>query len=106
MPAVTSNTTVIKGKTEARTSVKLYIGNKHIKTVTADSKGNYQFKISKRSSGTKIRITASDKAKNSTTKTITVKPYLSVNTVSDKSTKVAGKTEAKAKVKIYVKNKH
>ena len=106
VPAVTSNTTVIKGKTEARTSVKLYIGNKHIKTVTADSKGNYQFKISKRSSGTKIRITASDKAKNSTTKTITVKPYLSVNTVSDKSTKVAGKTEAKAKVKIYVKNKH
>ena len=37
--------------------------------------------------------------------TIKVKPYLSVNTVSDKSTKVTGKTEAKASVNVYLNNK-
>lgn len=102
--SVDSSMTEVKGKTDAKAKVKLTIGKK-VKTTKADSEGNFQFKISKQRSGTKIKLTVTDSAKNSTTKTITVKPKLSIDTLSDKSTKITGIAESAATVKVYVNNK-
>ena len=100
---VDTDTTVIKGKTESKASVKLYINNKYVKTVTADSKGNYQFKISRQSAGTRIKITASDKAKNTTTKTVTVWLKMSVNLFRIRVQKLQ-ENRCKA-IKVYFNNK-
>ncbi|MGE8203799.1 Ig-like domain-containing protein [Heyndrickxia sp. NPDC080065] len=106
---VSDKSTKITGKTEAEANVKLYINEILQQIKIADSKGNYSFNIIKQKPGVKIKIIASDKVGNTTSKTITVvdktPPSLTVSQVSDKSTKVTGKTEAKATVKLYINGK-
>ena len=70
---VTSKTTTVTGKTEAKASVEVKLGSKSLGKATADSKGNYKVKIKAQKKGTKLTIIARDKAKNAKTVTTTVK---------------------------------
>ncbi|MGE6257089.1 Ig-like domain-containing protein [Heyndrickxia sporothermodurans] len=106
---VTDKSTKVTGKTEAKATVKLYVNGKLQQTKIASANGSYSFTIKKQKAGTKIKISVSDKAGNVASKTITVvdrtSPSLTINQITDKSTKVTGKTEAKATVKLYVNGK-
>ena len=107
---INDKNTTVTGTTEAKATVKLYLNGKlQKKTVTADSKGKFLFKISKQKAGVVVKVVASDSAKNATTKSTKVldktAPKLSINQVSDKSTTITGTTEAKATVKLYLNGK-
>jgi Bacterial Ig domain/Transglycosylase SLT domain len=110
MPSVSTvsdQMTKVTGKTEAYATVKLSINAKYVKSVVAASNGSFQIPISKQKSGTKISVTATDKANNvSVSKTVTVidktppaKPI--VNPVTSKSTYVTGTAEKGATVYVY-----
>ncbi|OCA89871.1 hypothetical protein A8L44_02740 [Bacillus sp. FJAT-27986] len=104
--AVSDKSTSVTGKTETGAKVTVKAGSKTLGTATANSKGNYAVKIKKQKAGTSLSVSATDKAGNaSKAKTVKVADKTapsapSVNTVSDKSTTVAGKTEAGAKVTV------
>ncbi|GIN88831.1 hypothetical protein J6TS2_52170 [Heyndrickxia sporothermodurans] len=106
---VSDKSTKVTGKTEANATAKLYVNGKIQQTKTASANGSYSFTIKKQKAGTKIKISVSDKEGNVASKTITVvdrtPPSLTINQVTDKSTKVTGKTEAKATVKLYINGK-
>lgn len=106
---VTDKSTKVTGKTEANATTKLYVNGKLQQTKAANANGSYTFTIKKQKAGTKIKIIVSDKAGNVSSKTITVvdrtPPSLTINQITDKSTKINGKTEAKATVKLYVNGK-
>ncbi|HHY73862.1 MAG TPA: hypothetical protein GX497_11730 [Bacillus bacterium] len=59
---VTDSVISIIGKTEAKSVVKLYINEKYMQQTKADKNGNYKFKITKLSAGTKIKVTSTDEA--------------------------------------------
>ncbi len=108
---VSDQSTTVTGKTEAGAKVTVKAGSKTLGTATANSKGNFTVKISKQKAGTSLSISAKDKAGN-TSKVKTVKvadktapSAPSVNTVSDKSTTVTGKTEAGALVTVKAGSK-
>lgn len=61
---ITTKTTYITGKTEAKAKVVIKTGNKVIGQGTADSKGYYKVKISKQKKNTKLSIYATDVSKN------------------------------------------
>jgi len=74
--AVTTNDTVIKGKTEALATVTVKHKGKRIGTKKADSKGNYKVTIKKQKANTVLYVTAKDKASNTSKATkVTVKKY-------------------------------
>ena len=70
---VTSKTTTVTGKTEAKANIEVKLGSKLLGKATADSKGNYKVKIKAQKKGTKLTVIARDKAKNAKTVTTTVK---------------------------------
>ena len=69
--AMSTKSTVVKGKTEKYATVKIKIGKKTY-TRKADSKGNYSMKVSKQRAGSKIYVTAQNKY-GSTSKHVVVK---------------------------------
>ena len=105
------NSTKVTGKAEANASIEIKDGKKKIASGKADSKGAYSIKIGKQKAGTKLSITAKDKAGNiSKAKTVTVADKTApsapkVNNVTTATTKVKGSTEANATVTIKVNNK-
>ncbi|MFJ8264771.1 Ig-like domain-containing protein [Peribacillus asahii] len=70
---VTSKTTTVTGKTEAKAIVQVKLGSKVLGKATADSKGNFKVKIKAQKKGKKLTIIASDKAGNSKKVSVTVK---------------------------------
>lgn len=70
---VTTKTTYVTGKTEAKAKVQVKHGNTPLGTATADSKGNYKVKIAKQKKGKKLTVIARDSAKNAKTVYTTVK---------------------------------
>ncbi len=59
-------------KTEAGAAVSVFIGSKNYPAKAMDSHGMYKAAIPKQTAGTQIKVTAMDKAKNTTTKTVKV----------------------------------
>jgi hypothetical protein len=115
IPAVNpigDNITVITGKVEPFTTVKIYISEKFQKSMIADRYGNFLITIFKQKAGTKITVTATDIAGNiSSPKIITVldktAPAIpSIKPVSDHSNFISGKTEPYASIKLYFNNKY
>lgn len=98
--------TELTGMTEPGSKVEVYIGGKLLQSVNADTAGKYSFNIGKQKAGVTITVTASDKAGNKDSKTITVldktPPKLTVQSISTKDTKVAGITEAGVKLDLYI----
>lgn len=105
--SVSDAATSVTGTAEAGAAVQVLSGTKVIGKAAADSKGSFKATIAKQKAGTKLSINATDKAGNksgSTSVTVidkTAPSKPSVSTISDATTYVTGKTEAKAK--IYVK---
>ena len=74
--AVTTNDTVIKGKTEALATVTVTHKGKKIGSKKANSKGEFKVVIKKQKAGSILLITAKDKAGNTSKATkVTVKKY-------------------------------
>lgn len=71
--AVTTKSTYVTGKTEAKAKVQVKRGSSSLGTATADSKGNYKVKIAKQKKGKKLTVIARDSAKNAKTVYTTVK---------------------------------
>lgn len=103
---VSDKSTVIHGKTEANAQVSAKVKGKTIASGKANGKGEYKLNISRQKAGTVISVTAKDKAENaSKAKAVTVldktpPPAPKVNTVTNKSTAVKGKTEANAAITV------
>lgn len=105
--AISDKSTKVTGTAEAKTIVKLYHSGKYIKSVVANSKGNFSLTISRQKAGTKLTLTATDLAGNVSPaanvlvadKTAPAKP--TVNSITSKTTYVTGKAEEGAKVYIY-----
>lgn len=62
---VTHHSTRVIGTAEAASTITVKAGSKSIGTATADAKGNYQVVIAKQKVGTKLAVTATDAAGNS-----------------------------------------
>jgi len=98
--------TAVKGKAEAGSTVTVKAGSKKLGSIVASSNGSYSVKIAKQKAGTKLTVTATDKAKNvSKGNTVTVVDNTppkapSVNPVSPKATKVTGKAEGNSTVAV------
>ncbi|MDZ5471471.1 Ig-like domain-containing protein [Bacillus sp. 31A1R] len=106
---VTNKANSISGKTERFASVTAKIGTKTY-TTSVNENGNFSLSIPVQNSGTSISITAKDLAGNvSETKMIKVTrvaPNIPVvNTVSNKSTSITGKTEKYAIISIKIGTK-
>lgn len=102
--AVTTKSTSLTGKAEAKATVYLYKGKTKLAMKVADAKGTYKFTFKAQSSGTKLSLYAIDAAKNkSKTKTITVSVYKKSNATYLKDHYAAAKkgTMYKAEAKLY-----
>ncbi len=103
---VGDNDSKVTGKAEAGSTVTVKAGSKKLGSSVAASNGTYSVKISKQKAGTKLTVTATDKAKNvSKGNTVTVVDNTppkapSVNPVSPKATKVTGKAEGNSTVTV------
>ena len=62
---VTHHSSRVIGTAEAASKITVKVGTKSIGTVTADAKGNYAVTIAKQKIGTKLSVTATDAAGNS-----------------------------------------
>ena len=107
---ISDKTTTITGKTEAKATVEVKLGSKLLGKATTDSRGNYKVKIKAQKAGTKLTVIARDQAKNAKTLAITVEDKtapttLTINKVTNKTTTVTGKTEAKATVEVKLGSK-
>lgn len=104
---VIDTSTAMTGSAEAGSIIQIRSGNTIIAKGTVSANGGYLVPITKQKAGTKLYVNATDKAGNKSEDTIVTvldktppsKP--SVTSISDLTTYVTGKTEAKAKV--YVK---
>lgn len=63
----------ISGKTEANATVRMYVNNKLVKTVQANSKGNYSYTYKKLKARNSVKVIATNKAGGKTTKQILVR---------------------------------
>jgi len=61
---VTTRSTNVSGKSEAKATVYVYVGTKKIGSGTVDTKGNYSVKIKSLKKGTTVTVYAVDAAKN------------------------------------------
>ncbi|MGF6953445.1 hypothetical protein QF028_005950 [Neobacillus sp. B4I6] len=108
---VSDRDTTITGVAEAGSKIEVKVNGSVIGTGTAGQDGKYKVTIRVQKAGTVLVITATDAAGNqsegATIKVIdkTAPTVLTVNTVSDKSKEVAGKTEVGATVSILIGTK-
>ncbi|MGE7932893.1 Ig-like domain-containing protein [Viridibacillus arvi] len=104
---ISNKTTSVKGTTEAKATVSIYKGSKLLTSTKASSKGNYTLKIAKQKENVKLVVKTKDTVGNKgVSKTIIVKDKIApkkptVSKITSKTTKVKGKTEAKATITIY-----
>ncbi|MDR4927226.1 Ig-like domain-containing protein [Peribacillus simplex] len=108
---VTDTSSSVSGTAEAGSLIRVKNGTTVLGTATTNTDGKFTVQISKQKGGTKLTVTATDKAGNtSAAKEITVKdgtapPVPSVNAVYDYSTAITGKAETNAKVYAMVGSK-
>ncbi|MGF6953446.1 SpoIID/LytB domain protein [Neobacillus sp. B4I6] len=108
---VSDRDTTLSGVVEAGSKIEVKVNGSVIGTETAGQDGKYKVAIRVQKAGTVLVITATDTAGNqsegTTIKVIdkTAPTVLTVNTVSDKSKEVTGKTEAVATVSILIGTK-
>ncbi|TCS84490.1 Ig-like domain-containing protein [Tepidibacillus fermentans] len=101
---VTDKTTSVTGTAEAGSSITVKAGTSVLGTGTVDINGKYIVTIPEQKAGTKLTITATDNAGNTseanevTIKDVTAPSIPSVNAVYDNATVITGKAEANAKV--------
>jgi large repetitive protein len=106
--AVSDRDTVVRGKTEANSSIYVMNGSKLIGSQTKNNSENFTVAIPKQKAGTKLTVYVEDAAKNKSgivsvtvlDKTAPARP--SINTVGDNQLVVSGKAEASSKVTIKV----
>ncbi|GIN85826.1 hypothetical protein J6TS2_22120 [Heyndrickxia sporothermodurans] len=104
--AVSDKDTKVTGKAAPGTLIEVYNGKTKLGSNTTTDKGTYSVTIKKQKAGTKLTVTVKDSQGNvskATTVTVldkTAPAAPTVNTVSDKDTKVTGKAEAGSKVTI------
>ncbi|WP_082193347.1 Ig-like domain-containing protein [Bacillus rubiinfantis] len=109
--AVDDNDTTISGKAPAGVSVQIKNGTKLLASATTDKNRNFIAKISQQKAGAKLSFSykgpynAPSLAKTITVTDKTAPAIPSVNKVTNKSTVVSGKTEAKAIVSVTVSGK-
>ncbi|MFK9116247.1 Ig-like domain-containing protein [Peribacillus frigoritolerans] len=108
---ITDKSTNVTGIAEAGSTLTVKVGTKAIGTAKASTDGKYTVSIPKQKSGTKVTVTATDDAGNtSEAKEITVKDVTApstptVNAVYDNATAINGKAETNAKVYAVVGTK-
>ncbi|MGZ9816220.1 Ig-like domain-containing protein [Peribacillus simplex] len=108
---ITDKSTNVTGIAEAGSTLTVKVGTKAIGTAKASTDGKYTVFIPKQKSGTKVTVTATDDAGNtSAAKEITVKDVTApstptVNAVYDNATAINGKAETNAKVYAVVGTK-
>ena len=108
---VTDKSTTVTGKAEVGSTVEVKANGKLLGSSTAKSDGTFSVKISAQKAGTKLTVTAKDKAGNvSEATTVTVKDATApskptVNEVTDKSTTVTGKADAGSTVEVKANGK-
>ncbi|MFC0187206.1 Ig-like domain-containing protein [Fictibacillus aquaticus] len=104
--AVDDNDLKVTGKTESGATVVVKYGTRVIGQTVAASTGSFTIKVAKQKAGTKLSVTAADKAKNiSGAKTVIVLDKTppkapTVNRVDSNDTRVTGKAEAGASIVI------
>ncbi|MEH7415075.1 Ig-like domain-containing protein, partial [Neobacillus drentensis] len=104
---VTDHSSIVTGTAEVGSTVTVKAGETVLGTSTTTTEGNYSVTIPKQESGTKLSITATDRAENTseaivfTVKDVTAPLVPQVNVLTDKDTVVTGTGEANATV--YVK---
>lgn len=110
--AVADNSTAISGTAEAASLITVKKGKTTVVSGKADKAGKFTLKLkSKQKAGTALTVTAADQAKNvSKAAKVVVKdktpPALAqISKITASTTKVTGKTEARAKVILKVGNK-
>ena len=112
MNEVSDKAASVTGKAEIGSIVTVKYNNKNIGTATADKKGNFSIKISKKKAGSVLYASAKDKAGNTgkaakvTVKDKTAPGAPKVNEVNDKATKVTGKAEIGSTVTVKYSNKN
>ena len=109
---VADNSTTIKGTAEAAAVITIKNGKQTVTSGAADKAGKYTLKLkAKQKAGSVLMVTATDKAKNVSKATkVTVKdktpPALKkISKITQATTKITGKTEARAKVILEVGKK-
>nr|WP_242485435.1 Ig-like domain-containing protein [Peribacillus sp. TH27] len=108
---VTDTSSTVSGTAEVDSLIRVKAGTSVIGTSTTNNDGNFTVQISKQKGGTKLTVTATDKAGNtSAAKEITVKDTTApsaptVNAVYDNATVITGKAETNAKVYAMVGSK-
>ncbi|MBK5458941.1 Ig-like domain-containing protein [Peribacillus sp. TH27] len=108
---ITDKSTNVTGIAEAGSTLTVKVGTYAIGTAKASTEGKYTVSIPKQKAGTKVTVTATDNAGNtSAAKEITVKDATApstptVNAVYDNATVITGKAETNAKVYAWVGSK-
>lgn len=108
---ITDKSTNVTGIAEADSTLTVKVGTKAIGTAKASTDGKYTVSIPKQKAGTKVTVTATDDAGNtSAAKEITVRDVTApstptVNAVYDHATVITGKAETNAKVYAMVGSK-
>ncbi|MFT8321168.1 MAG: Ig-like domain-containing protein [Bacillus sp. (in: firmicutes)] len=109
--SISDQTVTITGKAEANSTITINNGKTTVASGKSSSKGVYSIKVKKQQAGTKLTVTAKDKAGNSSkAKEVTVLDKTApaapkVNTITTKTTAVKGSTEANAAITIKVNGK-
>ncbi|MGH0590628.1 Ig-like domain-containing protein, partial [Bacillus mycoides] len=104
---VTDADTKVTGTAQPGSTVKLNL-NDFVKEVTADENGNFSIDIPKQKAGTKLSVTASNKAGTSEATEVTVKATLVSPTINDYYTTdvyARGTAPGASKVALYVDGK-
>ncbi|MED1863937.1 Ig-like domain-containing protein [Fictibacillus nanhaiensis] len=105
---VNDKSAAVSGKAEAGSTVSVKVGTDEIGSTTAGEDGTFDITIPVQKAGTKLSVTATDKAGNiSEAQEVVVKDATNpekpvVNEVTDKSTSVKGKAEAGSTVSVKV----
>ncbi|MGC4378926.1 Ig-like domain-containing protein [Fictibacillus sp. Mic-4] len=108
---VDNNDKVVTGKAEAYSTVTVKAGKKTLGNAKASSKGTFSVKISTQKAGTKLSVTAKDKAGNvSSATTVIVKDVIApvkptIYRIDDNDKVVKGKAEANASITVRAKGK-
>ncbi|WP_156851295.1 Ig-like domain-containing protein [Planococcus donghaensis] len=107
---VTDNSTIVTGSGEVDALITIKVDDSELATTTVSSEGKYRATISAQKAGTKIQVTATDAAGNtSETTEVTVvdesAPKVpTVNEVTDQSTVITGNAEAESLVSVTADN--
>lgn len=111
---LSNKTTTVKGKTEAKATVRVYVSNQYKGKAIAKADGSYSLTIAKQKAGTKINLTAT--STNAVKRVKEIKGIVVIDKIAPKtptvksvyktSTRVKGKAEVKSTVYVYKGKKY